>query len=288
MLLDTLVLPSLPVIDYRSDIHGITPTDLRDVRFTFRHAQAAMLQLCCSETVVVGHGLCNDLTSLKMRHARVVDTALLFERADAPHHTPALKDVASAVLGCDLPDTHDSVADAQATMRVARHFLEQGPAAPVPRLPGPAGGKKARRGEALASCLLLHRLPAFVTHEHVEQLFHARTHVLPVSVDPVAVTGGSGRTTARFLSKPHADLAFETLTGPARPDKDGRPQKRVYLANKKEYVQVRLMYTPAPAAATEEAAGVGVGEGEIEAAATSLGVAASTAAAAAARRERVF
>jgi RNA exonuclease 1 len=264
VLLDTLVLPSLPVIDYRSDIHGIKPTDLRDVRFTFRHAQAAMLQLCCSETVVVGHGLCNDLTALKMRHHRVVDTALLFEREGAAHHTPALKDVASAVLGCDLPDTHDSVADAQATMKVARHFLEQGPAAPVPRLPGPPGGKKARRGEALAACLLLHRLPAHVTPEHLSAMFHAKTHVLPVSVDPVAVTGGSGRTTARFLSKPHADLAFHTLTGPARPDKDGRPQKRVYLANRKDYVQVRLMYTPGQE---------GVGEGEVvavEETATSL------------------
>lgn len=27
-LIDTLVLPTLPVVDYRSDIHGIKPTDL--------------------------------------------------------------------------------------------------------------------------------------------------------------------------------------------------------------------------------------------------------------------
>ena len=237
------------------------------MQFTFRHAQAAMLQLCCTETVVIGHGLCNDLTALKLRHARVVDTALLFERADAPHHTPALKDVASAVLGVDLPDTHDSVADAQATLRVARHFLEQGPAAPVPRLPGPPGGKKARRGEALSACLLLHRLPAFVTAEHVADMFWARTHVKPTSVDPVAVTGGSGRTTARFLSKSHADLAFQTLTGPARPDKDGRPQKRVYLKDRSHYVQVRLMYTPGEEAGSGGSGAEGEEEGEVAAAA---------------------
>jgi hypothetical protein len=43
----------------------------------------------------------------------------------------------------------------------------------------------------------------------------------------------------RFLSKQHADVAFETLTGPAKPDKDGRLQKRVYFANTKDYIQVR-------------------------------------------------
>jgi hypothetical protein len=32
VLLDTLVLPSLPVVDYRSDIHGIKSADLQAVR----------------------------------------------------------------------------------------------------------------------------------------------------------------------------------------------------------------------------------------------------------------
>jgi hypothetical protein len=31
------------------------------VRFTFRHAQAAMLTVCCDQTVLIGHGLQNDL-----------------------------------------------------------------------------------------------------------------------------------------------------------------------------------------------------------------------------------
>lgn len=102
-------------------------------------------------------------------------------------------------------------------------------------------------------------MPSFVKAEHVTEMFQSRTHVTPVSVDPVLLTETGiialGKTTARFLSKAHADLAFETLTGPARPDKDGRPQKRVYLANNKGYVQVRLMYTPGDEVDEEEAAG---------------------------------
>lgn len=35
---------------------------------------------------------------------------MLFQREDAPSHTPALKDLADALLG--MPEPHDSVADA--------------------------------------------------------------------------------------------------------------------------------------------------------------------------------
>ena len=38
-----------------------------------------------------------------------------------------------------------------------------------------------------------------------------------------------GRMSAEFTSEAHSLLAFETLQGPTRPDKSGRPQKRVYL-----------------------------------------------------------
>lgn len=90
-----------------------------------------------------------------MTHKQVVDTSLLFQREDAPSHAPALKDLAQGLLGLSMPEPHDSVVDAKATLAVARHFLEQGPAAPVPRVPSLP--KKGRRGEAAQSCLLLHR-----------------------------------------------------------------------------------------------------------------------------------
>lgn len=43
VLLDTLVLPSWPVVDYRTDIHGIKAEDMARVMFTFRHAQVAVI-----------------------------------------------------------------------------------------------------------------------------------------------------------------------------------------------------------------------------------------------------
>jgi hypothetical protein len=116
VVMDTLVLPTWPVVDYRSDIHGVQAKDLRvgihgtslcvsellgprvylfreprrptgpfylnnlchggcpcsqtrsdgvpqNCQFTLRHAQAAMLQVCCEETVLIGHAIDNDLVS---------------------------------------------------------------------------------------------------------------------------------------------------------------------------------------------------------------------------------
>jgi hypothetical protein len=62
----------------------------------------------------------NVQQSLKLSHSRVVDTALLYEREDNPTHMPALKDLAMAVLRKPMPEVHDSVADAQATLLVAK------------------------------------------------------------------------------------------------------------------------------------------------------------------------
>jgi hypothetical protein len=39
-----------------------------------------------------------------MAHDQVVDTSFLFQREDSPNDTPALKDLAAAVLGTHMPD----------------------------------------------------------------------------------------------------------------------------------------------------------------------------------------
>ncbi len=109
-LLDTLVKPSSPIVQMRSAIHGIVEQDLENVEFTKDHGRTALLKLSCPKTVVVGHALHNDLDALKLSHARVVDTALLFRVKDEPEATPSLRDVSKALLGTDIQDgIHDSV-----------------------------------------------------------------------------------------------------------------------------------------------------------------------------------
>ena len=55
----------------RSNIHGIEQAQLAGVTFTLRHAQAFLVGLVTSCTVMVGHGLSNDLKSLRLNHRYV-------------------------------------------------------------------------------------------------------------------------------------------------------------------------------------------------------------------------
>lgn len=66
--MDTLVNPGLPVSDMRTNIHGIKEEQLNGVAFTLRHAQAMLLSICSSDTIIVGHGLINDFKALKFKH----------------------------------------------------------------------------------------------------------------------------------------------------------------------------------------------------------------------------
>merc|ERR1719330_1777460 len=77
-----------------------------------------MTSLCSAETVIIGHAVQNDLVSLQMDHRTVVDSALLFpvEGAESPRIVCSLKDLATNVLGRDMPETHDSVNDARVTL----------------------------------------------------------------------------------------------------------------------------------------------------------------------------
>jgi hypothetical protein len=62
------VCPPLPISDSKAYIHGITEDDLKDVKYTLRHAQAFLLSICCDRTILVGHGICHDLKTLRFAH----------------------------------------------------------------------------------------------------------------------------------------------------------------------------------------------------------------------------
>jgi hypothetical protein len=51
---------------------------MENVAVTLAQAQVAFLRLVSAETVLVGHGLENDLRALKITHTRCVDTSVLY------------------------------------------------------------------------------------------------------------------------------------------------------------------------------------------------------------------
>lgn len=77
--LQELVLPSGPVLDFRTELTGITAGDLEGVTLTRKGAAKRIAKLLTPNTVLVGHGLHHDLQALQLDHPYVIDTSMLFE-----------------------------------------------------------------------------------------------------------------------------------------------------------------------------------------------------------------
>mmetsp|Transcript_34236 Transcript_34236/g.69993 ORF Transcript_34236/g.69993 Transcript_34236/m.69993 type:complete len:739 (-) Transcript_34236:108-2324(-) len=260
VVLDTLVQPSLPIVDMVTQIHGITKEHLAGVSFTMRHAQAAMARLVGQDTVLVGHALDNDLKSLKFMHSRVVDTALLYRSTEGK--TCSLRELAVSLLGSEQDNPHDSISDAQIAYRCAELALTmQGPLPTVDKFSKAKRGREKYGGNAVrkqhkgsgvdaAVTLLVHRLPPGSCKETVESLFVDAAEIKPAKVTIVEFSGDgkgpTGRCLVSFKTKIHCDLAFETMNGKLEEDPTGNDAKRVYLEANKEgarrvHIKIRKM-----------------------------------------------
>ena len=243
VLVDQLVKPSFPIVESRAHIHGIHPDNLEGVTYTLRHAQAALMQLCSDHTIIVGHSVHNDLKALKFLHHTCIDTSYLYAVENEPWSLPSMRDVSQHILGSKLSDVHDSVQDARAAHQAAMYLLVQGCPEKAPQCPRTGTTPSA----SLSRQLLAHRLPDWCDRNHVLAMIIKYTKVVPDTVEAITSSGtrsdgvhggphGSGdsssprgKVVVTFESQAHAELAFNTIPGPNRPDKAGKAQKRVYL-----------------------------------------------------------
>lgn len=240
VLLDTLVKPAWPVTDYRTWVNGIKKEDLEHVEFTLRHAQAWLMAHCSEETVIIGHSVSNDLAAMQMEHYCVVDSAFLFHASDNPTATVSLKDLAISVLGKEMPKIHDSVGDAETSLLCLEHYLRKG--GDVELITRTPSNKRERNGMSFsdrASRLFVHRIPKYLTEDHLKLLFLHHANVQPTEVDTIEYTEQFGKTHVVFQSRRHAEIAFDFLEG-SRPELEssGRLQKRVYLKDQ-SHIKVR-------------------------------------------------
>ncbi|XP_024888782.1 uncharacterized protein LOC112465460 isoform X2 [Temnothorax curvispinosus] len=114
---DTLVKPSSEVIDYNTKFSGITEEDLLNVTKTLREVQNDLLKFIHAETILMGHGLANDLRALRMIHTNVVDTSVMFPHYLGLPYRNGLKTLARRVLNRKIQEeTHNSIEDARVVM----------------------------------------------------------------------------------------------------------------------------------------------------------------------------
>ncbi|RZC54882.1 hypothetical protein C5167_013733 [Papaver somniferum] len=95
--LNELVKLDKPVIDYRTQIHGISAKDLERATCSLEDIQKSMKKLLSDGVVLIGHSLDKDLKALKVDHSRVIDTSLIFKYPEGhTHMRPSLNHLRKA------------------------------------------------------------------------------------------------------------------------------------------------------------------------------------------------
>ncbi|KAI8644964.1 hypothetical protein BD408DRAFT_412430 [Parasitella parasitica] len=132
-LLDELVKPDQPIVDYLTRFSGITPARMKTATCSLRRAQKYVRKLVNHNVILVGHGLENDLKALQLAHPYCVDTSLLYDHHRGPPYKPSLRFLARSYLKRNIQERshehvgHDSNEDARATLDLFKCKLANKP-----------------------------------------------------------------------------------------------------------------------------------------------------------------
>ncbi|BEI85511.1 hypothetical protein CcaverHIS002_0509120 [Cutaneotrichosporon cavernicola] len=123
-ILDELVRQRHRILDCNTRFSGVVEQDLESATMDLNAVRKAVCSFIGPKTIVVGHGLENDLRALRLLHDRVIDTAILFPHPNGPPYRRALRDLVKDHLGYFIQDNsvagHSSAEDARATIEVLK------------------------------------------------------------------------------------------------------------------------------------------------------------------------
>lgn len=125
-LIDTIVHPDGDlIIDLNSHVSGIS--EIPQNSLTFDELMIKLAQFTDDDTIIVGHGLENDLNVLRLIYSNIVDTAILFSenQVDVRRKDP-LKKLAWSYLSENIQGKeHDSLEDAIIPIRIVKKHIDR-------------------------------------------------------------------------------------------------------------------------------------------------------------------
>ncbi|XP_052195701.1 small RNA degrading nuclease 1-like [Diospyros lotus] len=215
-----LVNPNKAVADYRSEITGLTAKDLDGVTCSLSDVQKSVKKLLSHGTILVGHGLNNDLLALKIDHARVIDTAFIFKHGDGTNfRRPSLNNLCKAVLGYEVRSKgapHNCLDDACAAMKLVLAKIESGFDDVIPLVHESVPDMELSK-------LLLHRIPVNVPSEELHKIIPG-DFLIEIKPQKKA-RGGTYSAFAIFKNHQEANQSFENISECPEKDSSGLPQK---------------------------------------------------------------
>lgn len=123
--LDILVRPKGEVLDLNTRWSGVA--EIKEEALSFEDTITLLGEIVDANTVMVGHGLENDMNAMRLIHEKVVDTAILYPKHKAtPTFRFSLKQLSFQYLGRNIQSgEHDSGEDSLAAIDITKHFIEQ-------------------------------------------------------------------------------------------------------------------------------------------------------------------
>ncbi|XP_037821672.1 uncharacterized protein LOC119610498 isoform X2 [Lucilia sericata] len=113
------------IIDYNTRFSGVSEKDLsadsNNSIKTFAEVQKDLLNLFDADTILIGHGLDNDLRVLRLVHKTIVDTSVIFSHSTGYPYRRSLKNLTKSFLKRDIQCGdmgHSSFEDSRACLEL--------------------------------------------------------------------------------------------------------------------------------------------------------------------------